>query len=58
MKRDKFWAACSSVLSVVTVALIVILVLAPGASAASYKVLYRFTGGADGSKLSFRVLEP
>jgi uncharacterized repeat protein (TIGR03803 family) len=50
MKRAKFWAALSRFLAVVTVALILILVLAPGASAAStYKVLYQFSGtdGAD-----------
>jgi len=52
MKRDKFWTAASRVLAVATVTLIVILVLAPGASAASYKVLYQFTGGGDGSSPS------
>jgi uncharacterized repeat protein (TIGR03803 family) len=48
MKRDKFWTALSRVLAVVTVALFVISVLAPGASAATEKVLYSFTGGSDG----------
>ena len=49
MKTNKFWTAVSKVLAVVTIALIVVLILVPGASAASkYKVLYRFTGGTDG----------
>ncbi len=49
MKSNKSWAAASRALAAATVALIVILMLAPGAWAASkYKVLYEFTGGADG----------
>jgi uncharacterized repeat protein (TIGR03803 family) len=51
MKYDKFWTALSRVLAVVTVALVVVLMLAPCASAAAkYKVLYRFTGGSDGGQ--------
>ena len=51
MNRNKFWAAVGRVLAVVTVTLLVILMLAPGAVATSkYKVLYKFTGGADGDQ--------
>jgi uncharacterized repeat protein (TIGR03803 family) len=53
MKRDQnqFWTAASKVLAVAVVTLVVALVLAPGAWAASgYKVLYQFTGGTDGSQ--------
>ena len=57
MKRDKFWAALSRVLAVVTIALFVISALAPGASAApKYKVLYRFTGGTDGGFVDAGVI--
>src|SRR5271170_4832116 len=52
MKRNQsqFWAVASKVLAVMTVTLIMALILAPGAWAASkYKVLYSFTGGSDGS---------
>jgi uncharacterized repeat protein (TIGR03803 family) len=49
MKKNRFWAAMSRALAVVTIALIVILMLAPGASAAAkYKVIHQFTG-SDGS---------
>jgi len=51
MQTNKFWTAVSKVLAVVTFTLITALILAPGAWAASrYKVLYKFTGGADGSQ--------
>lgn len=50
MKRNTFWSAMSKTLAVMTVALIVIVVLSPGAAASKYKVLYRFTGGGDGSQ--------
>jgi uncharacterized repeat protein (TIGR03803 family) len=44
MYSNKFWAAMGKVLAVVTVTCIVVLLLAPGAWAASkYKVLHRFT---------------
>ncbi len=49
MKKNGFWTAVSRMLAVAAVALVVVLMLAPGASAAAkYKVLYRFTGGTDG----------
>jgi len=48
MKSNLFWAATGKTLAVVTVALIVVFVLAPGASAATEKVLYSFTGKSDG----------
>jgi uncharacterized repeat protein (TIGR03803 family) len=52
MKTNQFWAAVCKVLAVMTATLIMALILAPGASAApKYKVLYRFTGGADGGNL-------
>jgi uncharacterized repeat protein (TIGR03803 family) len=45
MKRNSFWAAVSKVLAVMTVTLIVVLILPPGASAAvKYKVLHKFNG--------------
>jgi len=53
MQRDQnqFWTAAGKVLVVAAVVLIMALTLAPGASAASgYKVLYKFTGGTDGSQ--------
>ena len=47
--QNPFWAAVSKVLAVMAVTLIMALILAPGAWAAStYKILHRFTGGADG----------
>jgi len=50
MKEKRLLTTVGTMLAVVTVALIVILMLAPGASAApTYKVLYQFTGGADGN---------
>jgi uncharacterized repeat protein (TIGR03803 family) len=50
MKSNRFWAGVSRVLAAATLTLIVILLLAPGARAASKnKMLYEFTGGADGS---------
>jgi uncharacterized repeat protein (TIGR03803 family) len=53
MKDDKFWAATGKVLAVVTIAMFVITVLAPGAwGAGKYKVLYKFSGGTDGSQPS------
>jgi uncharacterized repeat protein (TIGR03803 family) len=49
MKKNRFWTAFGRVLAVATVMLIIALMLAPGAWAANkYKVLYQFTGGADG----------
>src|SRR5215468_7698755 len=51
MKSNQLLAAAGKLLAVVAVALIVVLVLAPGASAArKYKVLYSFSGGADGGQ--------
>ena len=51
MQTNKFWTVVSKALAVMAVTLIMDLILAPGASAASnYKVLYRFTGGADGAQ--------
>jgi uncharacterized repeat protein (TIGR03803 family) len=48
MKSNQFWAAVSNPLLVITVTLIVALMLAPGAWAASkYKILHKFTR-ADG----------
>ena len=52
MKREQslFWAAVSKVLAVIAVTLIVALIHAPSAWASGkYKILYNFTGGADGS---------
>jgi uncharacterized repeat protein (TIGR03803 family) len=57
MQNNRFWAAVSRVLEVMTVTLIAALILAPGAlAAAKYKVLYRFTGGADGGFLDAGVI--
>jgi len=51
MKHNLFWAVLSKALAVIAATLIMALILAPGAWAASrYKVLYKFTGGADGSQ--------
>jgi hypothetical protein len=47
MRHKKFLGAASAALMLV----IVVFMLASGASAASnYKVLYKFTGGADGNE--------
>ena len=49
MKRRTFWAAAVRVLASMTAMLIVVSLLAPGAGAqTTEKVLYSFTGGADG----------
>ncbi len=49
--KNPFWAVVSKALAVMTATLIVALILAPGAWAASnYKILYNFTGGTDGSQ--------
>ncbi len=49
MKHNQFWTVVSKFLAVIAVTLIMALILAPGASAAgTYKILHRFTGGADG----------
>ena len=59
MKRNQnqFWTVASKVLAVMTVTLIMALALAPSAWAASrYKILYSFTGGADGSWPQFGQL--
>lgn len=62
MQRDlnQLWAAASKVLAVAAVTLIMALILVPGAWAASgYKVLYKFTGGSDGSQPSAGlILDP
>jgi uncharacterized repeat protein (TIGR03803 family) len=51
MKRKLFRTTISNSLAVLTVTLITALVLAPGAWATGkYKVLYKFTGGTDGSQ--------
>jgi uncharacterized repeat protein (TIGR03803 family) len=51
MQSNQFWAAAGKMLAVVAVALLVVLMLVPGASAArKYKVLYRFSGGVDGGQ--------
>ncbi len=51
MKTNKFWAAISKGLAVTAATLIMAAMLAPGAWAAGkYKVLYKFTGGTDGSQ--------
>ena len=51
MKTNKFWTVLSKALAVIAATLIMALVLAPGASAATTeKVLYSFTGGSDGSQ--------
>src|SRR5579864_4985496 len=51
MKRNQFWTAVSKVLAVMTAMLIIVLILTPSASAAATeKVLYSFTGGADGAQ--------
>ena len=45
MKHNNFWAAVSKTLAAVTITIIVTLLLAPAAGAASkYKVLYNFHG--------------
>jgi uncharacterized repeat protein (TIGR03803 family) len=49
--RNQFWTVANKVLAVVTVALVMALMLAPDAWAAStQKVLYSFTGGSDGNQ--------
>ena len=49
MKTNRFWTAVSKVSAAMTVTLIVALILVPGArAAATYKILYNFTGGANG----------
>ena len=47
MKRNRFWAAVSKVLAVVTVTLITALLLVPGASAASKSEPWVQLGEAD-----------
>jgi len=50
MQTNKFWTVLSKTLAVIAVTVIMALVLAPGARAATnYKVLYSFAGGTDGS---------
>jgi len=49
MKRNQLWAAASRLLAALVMTLILAVTLAPGASAATYKTLHTFTGGADGS---------
>jgi uncharacterized repeat protein (TIGR03803 family) len=58
MKRNQsqFWAAVSKALAVMTVTLIIALILAPGAAAGTYKILYNFTGGADGNQPEAAVI--
>jgi hypothetical protein len=49
MNSNQSWAAVSRALAAVTVMVMVTLVLAPTAPAASkYKTLYKFAGGANG----------
>jgi uncharacterized repeat protein (TIGR03803 family) len=48
MHSNPYWAAAGRALAVVIVTLSIILMLAPGAGAQTYKVLYAFTLGADG----------
>jgi uncharacterized repeat protein (TIGR03803 family) len=52
MYSNKFWAAMGKALAVVTVTLIVFLPFAASADAQTFKTLYTFTGGADGSNPS------
>jgi len=50
--KNPFWTAVSKALAVIAATLIMASVLAPGAWAAdNYKILHRFTGGADGGYL-------
>lgn len=50
MHGNKFWVAVGKTLAVVTVMLIIVLLLAPAAGAASkYKTLYKFKGGKNGN---------
>ena len=49
MKNTRFWAATGRVLAVVIVTLVATMILAPGAGAQTYKVLYTFQGGTDGA---------
>lgn len=49
MNSDRLWAAAGKALAAVAVALIAVTALASGASAVTYKVLHKFTGGADGA---------
>jgi hypothetical protein len=51
MNSNKFWAVPGRALAVVTVTLIVVLMLVPGAWACKYKTLYKFKGGKDGAYL-------
>ncbi len=44
MKSNQFWTAAGRMLAVATVALIVVLVLVPGAWAANYRVIHKFNG--------------
>ena len=49
MKSNQFWAAVSKALAVMTVTLIIALMLAPGAWAAStYKILHAFRRSSGG----------
>ena len=45
MNSNQFWAAAGRRLTVVTATLILVLMFAPGAWAAKFKVLHHFTGG-------------
>ena len=49
MEHKKFWAAISKVLAPTAVMLVIVLMLAPGARAQTYQVLYTFVGGTDGA---------
>jgi uncharacterized repeat protein (TIGR03803 family) len=57
MKRNRFWAACGRTLAVVATTLIVISMLASGAWASEYKVLYTFTGGPDGDNPTGLIMD-
>jgi uncharacterized repeat protein (TIGR03803 family) len=55
MKTDSFWAAAGRVVAVAMAALIATLMVVPGARAEE-KILYQFTGGADGSSPRYSLI--
>lgn len=56
MEHNNFWAAAGRAMAVATVMLIVALIWAPGAGAATEKVLHSFASGTDGSGPSFGLI--
>lgn len=55
MERNSIWAA-GRVLAAAMISLIVTVTLTSGAAGSTYKILYTFTGGADGCAAAFGLI--